>query len=175
MTRRGGLAVAVLSAVAAAGVGLFAVTRTWGTETHARPYPLPDETVTTVGTTIAPWALPAAIVAMAAALALVATGGAARRMVVLVLAASGVVLAASGAFGVARLAGVWPVVVATMGVCLVVVSAWSWSRYRDWPRMSARYDRREPEPAIVAPVDSDGALDSARLWDAIDRGDDPTR
>lgn len=174
MTPRRELTAALLSSVAAAGVGLFAVTRTWGVETVARPYPLPAETVTTVGTSVAPWALPAGIVALAAGLALVATGGRARGVVLCILAACGVVAAVSGGVGVVGLVGVWPVVTVLSGAAVAVVAVWSWFRHRDWPRMSARYERNETD--TETPVVSDGEpVDATRLWDALGRGDDPTR
>lgn len=174
MTPRSGLAVTVSATVATAAVALFAVTRTWQTQTRERPFPLPAETVTTVGTAVAPWALAAGLVVIAAALALFATGGAARRLVVAVIAAGGGGLAAAGVFGAARLPGVWPILTALAGVGIVLIAVWSWSRAADWPRMSARYERGESD-RLTAAGDDDGDIDPARLWDAIDRGRDPTK
>ncbi|GAA4892860.1 tryptophan-associated transmembrane protein [Stackebrandtia albiflava] len=170
MTDRRGMASAVVSGMAAAGVGWYAATRTWREVVRDRPFPLPDEVVAQTGGAIAPWAVPAALVALAAAVALVATGGVARRVVTVVWAAAGLASAAAGVVGVVEAPGVWPAVVAGAGVAVVVVAGWAWRRHRDWPGMSARYDapgRRDAGPADPA--------DPAALWDALDRGGDPTR
>jgi uncharacterized membrane protein (TIGR02234 family) len=46
-----------------------------------------------------------------------------------------------------------------------------------WPSMGARYERRGPKSTAAA-GDGDGSdrqlTNSAQVWDALDRGDDPT-
>ncbi|MFD0559667.1 putative membrane protein (TIGR02234 family) [Stackebrandtia endophytica] len=174
MNPRRAITLAILAGLAAAGVGIFATARTWQEETVVRPYPLPDEIVTVAGTAVVPWALPAGMVGLAGVIALVATTGVPRRIVTVLLAGAGAVMAASGAFGLAQTPGLWPVVTAACGTAVVIVAAWGWSRYRDWPHMSARYDR-PAESATVVTIDDVDNPDPAMLWDALDRGEDPTR
>jgi uncharacterized membrane protein (TIGR02234 family) len=42
---------------------------------------------------------------------------------------------------------------------------------RSWPGMSARYDR----PATTPEKKPDRPASQAELWDALDRGEDPTK
>jgi len=172
MNARRAITMAILAGMASAGIGIFAVARTWQEETVTRPYPLPDEIVTVAGTAVVPWALPAGMVGLAGAIALVATTGVPRRVVTLLLAGAGAVMAASGAFGLAQTPGLWPVVTAACGTAVVIVAGWAWSRCREWPHMSARYDRPTESATVVS---FDDNPDPALLWDALDRGEDPTR
>jgi uncharacterized membrane protein (TIGR02234 family) len=92
---------------------------------------------------------------------------------------------------VVRDAGVsgWPILAALGAVLVLSAGVWTLLRGRHWPVMSARYERQaaeaatgEPAPAAGAaegtPMASRGGLESAKaqreMWDAIDRGEDPT-
>ncbi|MGH8791405.1 MAG: TIGR02234 family membrane protein, partial [Stackebrandtia sp.] len=63
------LAAAVLTTLAAGGLGLYAATRVWSQTEQPRPHPLPPETVSVAGVELAAWTAPAAVVVMASALA----------------------------------------------------------------------------------------------------------
>ena len=97
-----------------------------------------------------------ALVAGAGAAATLAARGWARRLVGMLLAATGGAALALGLTSSSWLAALGGVAVLTGG---------SWVAWRGprWSRLSGRYDR---EPAVS---DSPHAL-----WDALDRGEDPT-
>lgn len=168
MNARASLVVTVLGALAAAGVGLYAATRVWIETSHTRPAPLPPDVVTSTGVETAVWTVPCAVVALAAALALPAVSKAAREFVAGCLALAGVGLAAGGAYGMVEAAGVWPACTAVAGATVTVLAVWALRSGRRWPAMSARYERGGA-PAKAAVAD-----DPASLWDALDRGEDPT-
>ena len=162
--------VAVLSGLAAAGAGLYAVTRPWQTEQISRPAPLPPEVVSRTGAELAVWSAPAAVVGLAAAVAIVAVSGRGRRAVSVCSMLSGIGLLTAAGYGIAIAPGGWPVVTGLFGAGLAVVGGWTWRAGAGWPAMSARYDRTdddpEPSPAL--------ADNPETLWDALDRGVDPT-
>lgn len=64
----------------------------------------------------------------------------------------------------------WPVVSLLGGVLLIAAGLLTAVRGARWPGMSSRYER-SPE----RPVERSGAPDSAGMWKALDRGEDPTR
>jgi hypothetical protein len=170
--RRRELTAVVVACAAAALVALFAAARPWVVELVARPAPLPPLRTERSGAALAP-ALPAlALVALSTAGGLLATRRAARRLVAALMCASGVGVAwvavaatAGSAPGYGVVAGVCVVagvVVAAAGVVAVV-------RGPGWPEMGARYESVRA-PAPVGPDASEG-----ELWDALDRGTDPTK
>lgn len=169
MSPRRAITVAVLTAVAAAGLGLYAATRVWLTVSRDRPAPLPDELVETTGGQLAAWSVPAGVVAVAGAIALIAGTGWARRIVAGLVGVSGLGLAAAGGLGLARAAGFWPIVTVVAGVAVAAVAVWTLRAGADWPGMSARYDRTTATPTGAAIAD-----DPTALWDALDKGEDPT-
>ncbi|WP_018350809.1 Trp biosynthesis-associated membrane protein [Longispora albida] len=157
MTGRRGLLTALLLAVAAAGTGLFLATREWMTETVARPAPLPPETVTRSAADLMPWLPAACAVALAGAGALIATRGIARRVVGVLIALSGLAIVAGSNYGELPLS-------AANAVCGALVAAagtLAALRSSAWPVMGARYERKPDRPGD--------------LWDALDRGEDPTQ
>jgi hypothetical protein len=159
--------VAVVGTVVGAGLVLLGATRVWSTETVAQPPPLSPQEIVHTGASLAP-ALPAlGLVALAGAGGLLATRGIARRFVgvLLVAAAAGIVVLVAG-----RGAG-WPV------ACLIgalIVGATGALAVRDgarWPVMGARYSRAAPARHRPEPAEQ---TSPAELWDAIERGEDPT-
>ena len=192
----------VVAAVALAVLGavlvLLAASRTWAhasvtiLDVHAPPVRLS-------GRALEP--LPAALglVALAGAVAVVATRGIGRVVVgaVLAFAGAGVI---SGALSVSpssvqsssalsdkvptaqlRVAVVdvsltaWRHVSAVGGLCLIGSGLLVAARGRQWSTMGRRYDA----PTTPAPVTPDAMLatdtdETASLWERIDRGDDPT-
>jgi uncharacterized membrane protein (TIGR02234 family) len=166
------LAVAAALCVVGGAVALIAAGRPWVTETLHRP-PLPDRIVRHTGADLsgAPGAL--GWVAVAGALALVAARGRARSAVGALLVAVGVgivVAVAVTARGTALpgTASGWPWVAGVGGALVIAGAALTVARGRRWAAMSARYDA--PAERTARAVDPHVAQ-----WDALDRGDDPTR
>ncbi|MEV0899379.1 Trp biosynthesis-associated membrane protein [Actinoplanes sp. NPDC049802] len=173
MTRRGPLA-AVLACLAGAGLALYAVTRVWAVAVERRPG-LSDLRTEQTGADTQPWLIGLAVVALAGTGALLATRGVARRLlgVLLMTAAAGIVTGAVLARvtldpGAAGQAGwIWPVLCAAGGVAVGVGGLLAARHGHRWPAMSARYERRSP-------TETESVDGTRELWDALDRGDDPT-
>jgi uncharacterized membrane protein (TIGR02234 family) len=71
---------------------------------------------------------------------------------------------------VAHLAAGWPLATVLGGLLVAAAGGLTLARGRDWPGMGARYDR----PSGSARPGSARPETEAALWDALDRGDDPT-
>ena len=180
MTPRRVLAIVVVVTAVAAGLVLFAASRSWSVEVAARPAPLPAARVTRTGSSLVP-ALPAlALVALAAAGALLATRGRGRFLVGLVLAGSGLGVMAASFVALVRAAGAGG---AWAGACVLggaAIAAMGWfvlRRGQAWPSMGTRYDRARSggyPPDRDAPDRRAQPLGGTEVWDAIDRGEDPT-
>jgi hypothetical protein len=170
MTPARQLASTVLGCAAGAGLILFASTRTWSTQTVVRPAPLPVQVLTHSGAQLYP-ALPAlALVGLAAAGALLATRGRARLAVGLLQMAVGIAVVAGtvvAELGTAAVPAVWFVACQTGALVVGAAGGYTVRHGRGWPAMGTRYER-----GARAPVTADAS--SAQVWDAIDRGDDPT-
>jgi drug/metabolite transporter (DMT)-like permease len=171
VARRGGrreLVLAVVACTAGAALALFAASRTWTVVEQVRPAPLPPLREAHIGAALAPWLPALALVALAGAGALVATRRTGRTLVGVLLVACGlgIVLAAVHGLRDGASAG-WPVLCAAGGVVVAGTGLVAARRGRRWPVMGSRYER----PAAPA---SDSAPTSTEMWDAIDRGNDPT-
>jgi hypothetical protein len=155
-----------------AGLVLLGATRAWSSESVPQPPPLSPQVTVHTGASLAP-ALPAlALVALAGAGGLLATRGVVRRLVgaLLTAAALGCVALVVQALTAGGIGAGWPVA-CLLGACLF--GAGGVLAVRDgagWPVMGSRYARGDTRPrrAQTTPADPE-------LWDAIDRGDDPTR
>jgi len=189
MTGRRGLVLSLVLVAGGATAVLLAAGRPWWTVTvHAARLPTTTDTVT--GSVAAPATIGLGVLGLAAVAAVLATRGGWRQAVGVVVALAGLAAVASawsgrgvaGSHHVASTAGAG-------GVSLVAVrSAWPWLALLGalgmvvggalvvafgarWPGWSGRYDA--PGPAADAP----GATTAAaphELWDALDRGEDPT-
>ena len=183
-------ALALLLDVAGAGAALLVATRPWQAVTVTRARPFGNVVVHLAGRTIdaAPTAL--ALVALAGVVAVLATKGTWRRLVGLVVALSGAALVWRSLGGLTVLsagqarallpeargdAGTvsdvtvtasWPVLSAVCGALVLVAGALVAWRGAGWAGMSARYEAPSAE--------EQSARANASLWQAIDRGDDPT-
>jgi uncharacterized membrane protein (TIGR02234 family) len=186
------LAYTVGCCLAGAGLALFALSRAWSVQVTARPG-LPDLRTARTGGAELPWLPALALVALAGAGALLATRGAARRAVGVLLAVVGVAMAGGAVAGRADLdagaagagATLWPGV-CVLGAAAVTLGGWWTVRHgHRWPAMGARYERpaarRATVPGTPAGAGSAGpaAVDQPRAdtrdaWDALDRGEDPT-
>jgi hypothetical protein len=181
------LATSVLACVVGALLALLAVTRTWAVQMQAQPTPLPDLEVTRTGAAEAPWLSALALVALAGAGALLATRGGLRSVIGMLVVLAGVGIAAGGVYGLAAVPGVrawWPALCLPAGIVAAAGGALAVARGRTWPAMGARYERPGPvrggpppasEPTEdqvqrIGPSPSDVAM-----WDALDRGEDPSR
>ncbi|MFE3447869.1 Trp biosynthesis-associated membrane protein [Nonomuraea sp. NPDC059194] len=168
---------------AGAGLPLLAAGRVWTSVTYGAAAP-----VELTGGDLAPAGQPLALAALAAMVALFATKGVWRRIVggVLALCGAGVALLAwQGADDsaarelaarrnpvgaatqevTALVHAVWPYVALAGGALLVAAGVLAAVRGTGWASMSGRYDR---------PRTDAGPRDDKSLWEAIDRGDDPT-
>jgi hypothetical protein len=172
---RRGLAFAVLAAVAGGGIGYFVTGRVWSETTVERVAPLLPETVHTTGRDLVPWAAAAAVVGIAGGLALLATRGRGRIAVAVLLALAGIGLAAGGLRGLVEADAVvgWPLLCVAGGALVLVAGVLALARGRRWAAMGARYDAPAARQTVAARTGPDAP--PAALWDALDRGDDPTR
>jgi len=143
---------AVVVAAVGAGLALFGASRPWeGVAPAVR-----------TGADLYPWLSAVALLALAGAGALLAVRGAVRVVVGLLLAAAA--LALGGCTVHALATGVrpgWLLVVAAGGVMTFYGGVLA-IRGRDWTATGARYERRG------------AATGPAAMWDALDRGEDPT-
>ncbi|WP_248964891.1 TIGR02234 family membrane protein [Sphaerisporangium perillae] len=193
---RRALPVWVAAGVAGAALVLFASGRTWaqvafpaapGGGVHTAPVALS-------GGDLAPVLSPLALASLAAVVAVLATRGLWRRVVGVLLALLGAAVtvgAWQGAFQahmiavaetrvtltsmidvVVSPARLWPVLAITGGLVLVAAGALAAVRGGRWPGMSDRYERQAP-PLGAARAERPGRAERS-LWDALDRGDDPT-
>lgn len=158
------LTIVVLGIAGAAGLVLFAASRTWAVEAVGnRPIGM---VANRTGGELTP-ALPAlALVSLAGAGALVASRGWARALVSVLLMLAGLGIAVLAGGHVADLDGrraTWPALVIVGGATIAGLGLRALRRGRRYPTMGTRYER-----AARAPVEGD-------LWAAIDRGEDPTR
>ena len=174
MNRRRGLVTAALTCAAAAALVLFGASRVWGEVVTDRVAPLPSTRTTRTGSDVSPWLPALAAVALAGAGALFATRGALRLAVggLLVLCGAGIAVAALLPLSDgARPA--WPVVCAVAAVAVAVAGGLTVRFGRSWPFLGTRYERATP-PVPKSATRSEPAT-QAELWDALDRGEDPTK
>ncbi|AEV82701.1 hypothetical protein ACWT_1682 [Actinoplanes sp. SE50] len=174
MSRRSHAA-SVLGCLAGAGLTLYAVTRTWSLTVEHRPG-LSDLSTGRTGADDQPWLIGLAVVALAGAGALLATRGVARRALGVLLAAAGAGIAAGALLARAGMpvgaagagAVVWAVTAVLGGLVVAAGGVLAARHGHEWAAMSARYERKPQVSAVSAP---DG---NRAVWDALDRGDDPT-
>jgi uncharacterized membrane protein (TIGR02234 family) len=185
----------VLGAAALAGaLALSAGGQSWASVTAVRRPPLPPVTVAVLGSDAAPLVPASGLVLLAAAVALFAVRGSGRAVVGLLMALAGGVLGWSGlrvlAGGlrsaaaavpglggtadttlVVHVARTWPVLALVAGVLGVAAGLATVLRGRGWPGMGRRYER---DAGAVLPTRTDEDRAQA-AWQALDRGEDPTR
>lgn len=160
---------AVLLCAAGAAVALLAARATWAVELTARPAPFPAERTALTGGDRQPWVPALAWVVLAGAGALLATRAAVRRAVGVLLVLAGVGIAVTAGVAAADPSGSagWPVLAAAGGLAAAGAGVLALARGQRWPAMGSRYQRR-----ARSRVPADGSPE--RLWDALDRGEDPT-
>ncbi|WP_436756856.1 Trp biosynthesis-associated membrane protein [Streptosporangium sp. V21-05] len=178
--------------VAGAALVLLAAGRDWFTVTYD------TREVAVSAAELVPALGPAAWAALAAVVAVLATGGVWRGLVGAVLALGGAGMIAGswwggGADAALRIAAdqapmtagaapqvapavVWPVLASAGGLLLLAGGVAAILRGGRWPGMSGRYDRQGAGPTGAAnrPAPTRSAPSERALWDAIDEGTDPT-
>jgi uncharacterized membrane protein (TIGR02234 family) len=183
VTSRRELVVSVGLCLLGSALVLLAVSRNWIVHSYGGEAPLPPKAFRLAGAHVAPGSRALALVGLAGVAAILATRRTGRVAVGALLAASGFGIAAvvvralldpdaavrrAGPFADVILApgqdlGRWPYVALLGAVCLVVAGTLVVVRGRSWASMSARYDAPVPKPR-----------GEASLWEALDRGEDPT-
>lgn len=181
-------AAAVLLDLVGAALVLLAAGRPWARGVLEQA-PLPPVGLAPSGRNLAPVAAALGLVGLAGVVALLATRGAGRVATgVLLVLAGAAVMAASVHVGLdlpravrpaaerisgvpgASVAGIrmtiWPRVSAVGGALLCGAGVLTAVRGRRWTTLSARYDA----PGTDRPV----GPEPAAIWDALDRGEDPT-
>jgi uncharacterized membrane protein (TIGR02234 family) len=188
MTERRELGLAVVGCLVGAALVLVAGGRSW-VHFSVLQAPLPAVHGVATGHRLAGATTSLGLVILAAAVALVATRRLGRQLagvlvvvvgviaVVLALhvvidpssSVAGAVATATGRRGVAASTisvSAWPWVTALGGLIAALVGALTVARGRGWPAMGRRYE--------VAPATAPVKRDETSMWDALDRGDDPT-
>ncbi|MFC8849079.1 MULTISPECIES: Trp biosynthesis-associated membrane protein [unclassified Micromonospora] len=176
------LTYAVLLCLAGAGLALWASTRTWAVELAARPTPLPPVRAARTGAGLLPWLPALAVVGLAGGGVVLATRGVPRRLVGVLLLALGAAVAAGGGYGlVAAFDGAvnrqWPAFCLVGGLIVAVGGGLVALRGAGWPAMGARYERPARGGAGTPGAAQAGPVTGRRtteVWDALDRGEDPT-
>lgn len=199
MADRRGLFVALLGGLAAGGLALLGTSRPWA-RAEIVAAGVPNSTVETAGSSAVPWVGALALVVIAGTLAVIPTGGWARRAVGLVvaLAAAGVAvgalaagtavddelredLAQSPASGgvddeaVADAADrpAWRWLSVGAGTAGVAVGVLVVGRGHRWPTMGSRYEAPAGRRG-GAEAGEEHEPEGADLWRAMDEGRDPT-
>jgi LPXTG-motif cell wall-anchored protein len=174
-TRRD-LTTTVLACAVGGGLALFAGTRTWMAESISRPAPLPPAQVAHTGAALSPWLTALGLVGLAGAGALLAVRGRARPLLGVLLLASGAAVVAGGGHGVAvaqpRYA-LWPLLCVLGGGLIGYAGLRALLRGASWPALGSRYERPVAEPVETVERGGPSRSDVA-MWDALDRGEDPT-
>lgn len=154
--------VAVVALLVGAGVlALVASGATWQEIPSSSPLPVAPEAVS--GGRSAPEVRAAALVALAATQAVLATGRRGRLVVGVLVAATGTAAAIGAAGAIATATTAWPAVALGSALLLVLVGSSVAVRGGRWPTMGSRY-----QPSVRR------AETTRSTWDALDRGEDPT-
>ncbi|MGN6333152.1 MAG: Trp biosynthesis-associated membrane protein [Motilibacteraceae bacterium] len=188
--------VVALGALALGGALLLgAAGRTWAT-VRSRPAPgLPAVVDRVTGASLAPGVTAVGLLALAAVAGLLAVRGVARQLVGLVVLAAGVAALAYAVAGAratpttdgtveAVSHGAWPWVAALGGALVAAAGALAVLHGRRWSALSSRYERsagssgasveRSAEGGSPQPTSEGSLAGGKELWDALDRGEDPT-
>ena len=194
--RRGPLLAALLC-VAGAFVVLVGAGREWVLVDVVGSPLLPDRQVAVDGADLAPGLRALGLVGLAGVPALAASRGRGRLLVglVVLLTALGVLavtarLLASGLGDLALLttavrdagtpdgagteATAWPYVTGLGGLLLAAGGLLVMVRGPRWAALGRRYEAPAPAPAPEGPATASGAVAERDLWEALDRGEDPT-
>lgn len=198
------LTLALVLCAAGAAMVLASATRGWVSVDVARASPLPAVAFTETGRDVEPLVAALGVVGLAGVVGLLATRRTGRLVLGALLAVAGVavvlralahlaapsrdhalaLLDAHGPVVSVRSDGavsahvhvLWPAATAGGGLLLCAGGLATVLRARSWPGMSSRYDPPAPRRAPDNPSREAAAraASSQDLWDALDRGEDPT-
>jgi uncharacterized membrane protein (TIGR02234 family) len=176
---RGQLVVAVVACTLGAGIALYAASKNWSVQPGRPLGPLHLQQTGRTGTEITPVVPTLALISLAGAGALVATRRIGRFLVGVLLVLAGLGVAAGAGYGLSAAAHDpgsvtpgWAITALAGGLLVAVVGLGTARRGRSWPTMGSRYERPAARAARAARVGADD--DAAKIWDAIDDGNDPT-
>lgn len=186
MTSRRGLTTACVLCLLGAFVVLVAAGRSWAlVEVAAGPLTAARTDVHT-GSDVVPGVSALGLLGLAGVVALAATRRTGRTLVGVVLLATGAgvvaaVLSALGTVAAEELPGqtgadasqvtAWPFVTVAGGLLLLVAGLLTVVAGRSWPALGQRYEAPAAEAAPQGPSEP---LTEKGLWEALDRGEDPT-
>ncbi len=189
MSGRRGLRTAVLLCLLGACLVLVAVGRSW-VSVEVGLGPLVDaRTESRTGSDIVPGLSALGLLGLAGVVALAATRRTGRTLVGLVLLATGtgIVVAALTADLTTVVEpvpgesgttvdnnGVWSTVAALGGLLIAGAGLLSVVRGRSWPALGQRYEAPATAAATAPAPEPAGPLTEKGLWEALDRGEDPT-
>ncbi|HEY3505830.1 MAG TPA: Trp biosynthesis-associated membrane protein [Actinocatenispora sp.] len=172
---RGQLVLAVVLCTLGAALALYASSKSWAVDVTHRPAPLPPVRTPRTGADFVPVVPALALISLAGAGALVATRRTGRLLVGVLLVLTGFGVAAGAGYGLSvasrdpgATSPAWAVLALVGGLLVAVVGFLAVRGGRTWPTMGARYER----PGAARPVGAED--DPAKVWDALDAGDDPT-
>jgi hypothetical protein len=168
------LTTAVVACALGAALALLAASRTWRVVSSKSPVHVVDNNIT--GTDLLPWLPAVALVALAGAGALLAVRGRARALLGLLLTATAVALVGAASYGVGTVSGgrlVFPVLLGLGGLLVGYAAVRAVLRGASWPALGTRYELPAAEPAEHVERSGPSRSDVA-MWDALDRGEDPT-
>ena len=189
MTARRELSVAVLLCLLGAVLVLAAGSAGWLVVQVAPQAPLPTTTTRLTGGALVP-VRALGLLALAGVIALLAAKKLGRTLVGLILTVAGVGIAvvtgqvltdpsghasvtAASITSVSVTAAPWPC--AAGGLLIALAGALVMARGRRWAELSDRYDTPEARQQRAQSVAPDQPLAERALWEALDKGDDPTR
>lgn len=174
-TPRRELTTAVVVCAFGALVALLTASRTWRVVAAKGVVPLPGDDVT--GGELLPWLPAVALVGLAGAGALLATRGVTRVVVGGLLAVAGLPLVGAGAYGAATATGgrlVFPVLLGLGGLLIGYAGVRALRRGMSWPALGSRYERPATTEEVEYVERSGPSRSDVAMWDALDRGEDPT-
>ncbi len=193
MRREYGLVLVILVIAAVALVVAYGATWVTATVPVFRGEVTPTRVVELTGSMFIGFGSAAGWVALASAAGIIATRAWGRVVIGLVAAGAGaaagipavafilsrgplVTEALEGDEALAVDGSTWWLVAVLAGLAVMVVGLLTVIRGRSWPSLSARYERSRPTQGTSVNGDREGdqARESLRMWDALDRGEDPT-
>ena len=166
------LTTAVVVCALGAVLALLTAGRTWRVVSAKGSIRLPAQQLT--GTELLPWLPAVALAGLAGAGALLAMRGKARAVLGLLLVVAGLPLVGAGVYGAATGRPVVPLLLGLGGAMISYAGVRALLRGASWPALSSRYERPSaPEPGEYVERSGPSRSDVA-MWDALDRGEDPT-
>jgi Tryptophan-associated transmembrane protein (Trp_oprn_chp) len=169
------LTIAVVACALGSVVALLTAARTWRIVAVRGAVPLPNEEFT--GTELLPWLPAVALVGLAGAGALLAVRGRARTVLGLLLVLTALAIVCAGGYGATIATGgrrILPVLLGLGGLLVGYAGLRAFRRGASWPALGSRYERPSPTEPVEYVERSGPSRSDVAMWDALDRGEDPT-